>query len=131
MYSGSYDGTIRVWNRTTLEHERTLVVSSEGIIEIWSFDVWEGFLINGDIRGVMVVWNVAAGDREWELEGHVWCVNPLAVEGSLLLSGSDDRSVKVSLRCGRWELAGHGRAQGRWRVMRAESRRWRRGRARW
>ena len=105
VYSGSCDGTIRVWNRTTLEHERTLVVDSDCRRRFWacSLAVWEGFLISGDSVGGMVVWNAATGEREWELEGHVWSVNPLAVEGSLLLSGSDDRSVKVSLRCGRWD----------------------------
>ena len=133
VYITSLDGTIRVWNQTTLEHERTLVVDSERDSERrrWAclLPVWEGFLISGDSDGFMVLWNVATGEREWELEGHELGVYALAVSGSLLLSGSGDAATDPS-RCGRWELRGHGRAQGRWRVM-AMSARWRRGRARW
>jgi F-box/WD-40 domain protein 7 len=94
MCGGSLDGSIRVWDGATLEHERTLHVEDEED-SVRSLAAWEGHLISGYYSGVIRVWNVATGACNRKLEGHTGAVRCLAVSGTRLVSGSDDRSVKV------------------------------------
>jgi WD40 repeat protein len=101
MCSGSRDGSIRVWGGATLEHERTLRDEENEEDSVMSLAAWEGQLISGHGSGVIRVWNVATGVRDRVLEGHTDAVNYLAVSGTRLVSGSDDRSVKVwAMRAG-------------------------------
>jgi WD40 repeat protein len=82
---------------------------------VYSLAAWEGHLISGHGSGAMRVWNVATGVCDWVLEGHMGTVRCLAVSGTGLVSGSDDRSVKVwAMGAGAswaWErtLVGHDR----------------------
>jgi WD40 repeat protein len=95
MCSGSRDGSIRVWGGASLEHERTLRDEEHAKDGVYSLAAWEGHLISGHGSGAMRVWNVATGVCDRLLEGHTRAVRCLAVSGTGLVSGSDDRSVKV------------------------------------
>ena len=81
--SGSVGGTIRVWNKATLEHERTLRLNEQddedddeddededegGDCIVRSLVVWNGRLISGDSRGKLRAWDVRTGVSERVLE---------------------------------------------------------------
>jgi WD40 repeat protein len=103
--SGSDGGSIRIWNKATLKHERTLSilgpvdgdqVADEGDERIIrSLVVWNGRLISGDSSGNLRAWNVLTGECERVLYCHLGTINALAVCGERLVSGSADRLVKV------------------------------------
>jgi hypothetical protein len=98
--SGSEDGSIRIWNRTSLEHERTLfdsdaAAASGSDCSICSLAVWEGHLISGHSGGKLRVWNVAKGLLVCVFEGHGRRVSSLAVCRSHVVSGSFDKCIKV------------------------------------
>jgi hypothetical protein len=110
---GLHDGSIRVWNRATLEVERTLAGHTA---DVWALVSVEGWLISGSDDCAIRVWDVATGRCEGTLEGHTGRVRCLAVSGNRLVSGSWDGTAKVwrmegavsMWRCER-TLAGHGR----------------------
>ncbi len=98
--SGSEDGSIRVWNTTSLEHERTLhdsdaATSAEAGSGVYSLAVWENLLVSGHGGGKLRVWNVATGSLVCVVEGHGRRVSALVVCGSRLVSGSFDKCIKV------------------------------------
>jgi WD40 repeat protein len=108
---GLHDGSIRVWNRATLEVERTLTGHTASV---WALVSVEGWLISGSNDRGIRVWDVATGSCERTLEGHTDEVRCLAVGGNRLVSGSWDGTAKVwrmegavsAWRCER-TLAGH------------------------
>jgi hypothetical protein len=116
MCGGLHDGSIRVWNRATLEVERTLAGHTS---HVWALVSAEGWLISGSDDHAIRVWDLATGRCEGTLEGHTDRVRCLAVSGSRLVSGSWDGTAKVwrmegavsTWRCER-TLAGHGRGHG-------------------
>ncbi len=93
LCSASWDGSIRVWNGATLEHERCL--RADGAAGVDTLTVWEGRLVSGHADGALRVWDVLAGACEQVLEGHALFIDSLAVCGSHLASGSGDRSIKL------------------------------------
>jgi hypothetical protein len=109
---GLGDGSIRVWNRATLEVERTLSGHTD---VVWALVSVDGWLISGSDDRSIRVWDVATGRCEGTLEGHTGRVGCLAVSGNRLVSGSGDGTAKVwrmegsvsTWRCER-TLAGHG-----------------------
>jgi hypothetical protein len=114
MCSGSSDGSILVMGGATLVHERTLRDEEDINDGVFSLAAWEGLLISGHHGGVLRVWNVATGVCDRKLERHYGPVRCLAVLGTRLVSGSDDKSIKVwamgagaAWPCER-TLAGHG-----------------------
>ncbi len=112
--SGSWDGSVRVWNWASGEHERTLEPDSdsddgddsdeENDESVYALIAWEGRLISGHGSGRLRAWRVATGACEQVLAGHTGAVRALAVCGPRLASGSDDGSLKV------WAAAGAGAA---------------------
>ncbi len=117
---GLHDGSIRVWNRATLEVERTLPgtgrAAKEEIMALASVDGW---LVSASSDSAIRVWDVATGRCERTLAGHADEVLCLAVcaGGGRLVSGSTDRTARVwetqgavsTWRCAH-TLAGHGSA---------------------
>jgi WD40 repeat protein len=109
---GLHDGSIRVWNRATLEVERTLTGHTNAVMALVSVAGW---LISGSEDHGIRVWDVATGRCEGTLEGHTDRVRCLAVSSDRLVSGSSDMLIKVwrmeeavsTWRCER-TLAGHG-----------------------
>jgi hypothetical protein len=91
--SGSSDGSIRVWNRATLQHERTLREVVDDPVS--TLAAWEGCLISGHESGELRVWNVQTGACDQVLRGHGQNIMALAVCGSRLASGALDGVVTV------------------------------------
>ena len=94
--SGSQDGSIRVWSMVgeATEPERMLV-SGKTHCSVHSMSAWEGRLISGHNDGMLRVWDVVTGACDQVLEGHTQAVDALAVIGSVLASGSADRSITL------------------------------------
>jgi WD40 repeat protein len=112
---GLEDGSIRAWNKATMEVERTLTGHTGHTGTVWAMVSVEGWLIScSDDLGIRV-WDVATGHCQGTLEGHTGHVSCLAVSGDRLVSGSWDRTAKAwrmevaesAWRCER-TLAGHG-----------------------
>jgi hypothetical protein len=99
--SASESGSIRVWSRETLAHERTLHHDAGGREEDGFYDPvfalvgWGGRLVSGHDDGHLRVWDVLSGACEQVLEGHAGGVLALAACGPRLVSGSADESLRV------------------------------------
>ena len=72
VYGGLKDGSIRVWNRATLEVERTLTGHTDSV---WALVLVEGWLISGSVDHGIRVWDVATGRCEGTLAGHTGTVS--------------------------------------------------------
>jgi hypothetical protein len=103
---GLHDGSIRVWNRATLEVERTLTGHTGAVSALVSA---KGWLVSGSDDYRVRVWDVATGRCEGTLSGHTGRVSCLAVSGGRLVSGSLDGTAKV------WRVEG---AVSTWRCER-------------
>jgi WD40 repeat protein len=90
IFSGSFDGTIRVWDRVTLSCSKILTGHQGGVC---TMAVCCGRLVSGssDIR----VWNLDTWTLERVLKGHNGGVNELAVADNKLLGGFDDALIRV------------------------------------
>lgn len=90
IFSGSFDGTIRVWDRDTLVCKQILKGHQGGVC---TMVVCAGRLISGstDIR----VWRLEDLSLERILQGHNGGVNELAVAENKLLGGFDDTLIRV------------------------------------
>ena len=89
---GRHDGSIRVWNRSTLQRERNLTGHTDAVWVMLS--AW-GRLISGSCDHTIRVWQLAAGQCEGVLVGHTNRVTALVASGSRLLSCSCDKTVRV------------------------------------
>jgi WD40 repeat protein len=89
---GLHGGSIRVWNRATLEVEveQTLTGHTD---EIWALMSFEAWLISASRDHGIRVWELEMGRCEGTLEGHTGKVLSLAVSGNRLVSGSLDKMV--------------------------------------
>jgi len=90
IFSGSFDGTIRVWDRDTLVCKQILKGHQGGVC---TMVVCAGRLVSGstDIR----VWRLEDLSLERILQGHNGGVNELAVAENKLLGGFDDALIRV------------------------------------
>jgi len=93
--SGSEDGTVRIWNRASLEEERALRVEDGAPCGVRSLAVWEGRVVVGYSDGRLRVCSLATGECEQVLQGHTGAIQALAVQGTRLVSGSWDRTIRV------------------------------------
>ena len=96
LFSGSMDGTVRVWSWEQ-QFQCVHTVNAAGPVEtILVFDDWlfAGTSASNGRQGVVNVWHMVNGFEQM-LEGHqgaVWC---LAQGGAYLFSGGDDMGVKT------------------------------------
>jgi WD40 repeat protein len=95
LFSGSYDGTIKVWDLNTLTEVGTLAGHTDGVL---SLAVAEGRLYSGSYDKTIKVWDLNTLTEVGTLAGHTSSVAALAVAESKLYSGSTDKTIKV------WDL---------------------------
>jgi hypothetical protein len=96
--SGFSDGSIQVWSMTggSDEPERMLIPDRAiDLDSVFSLSACSGRLIGGYRCGKLRVWNVMTGACDQVLQGHRCEVHALAMCGSLLASGSYDKSVRL------------------------------------
>ena len=99
VYSGSDDGTIKLWNTRTYENLYTVDVSSDR--SVWALCADDEYLCSGSGNGTITIWNrrvmgmikqVNAMDTESGIMG-VW---GLALYGDMLFVGTSS-VVKVNI----------------------------------
>ena len=100
LASGSWDGTIRLWEVATGEHLRTF----EGhAVAVWSvsFSSDSRTLASGSWDGTIRLWKVATGEHLRTFKGHTSYVLNVSFSpnGLMLASGSQDGTVRL------WEVA--------------------------
>ena len=109
MCSGDLDGSIRIWNKDTLELETTFFLENNGSVDDIEDDEtqlspWcdcvtsiERQLISGHEGGKIAVWDLSRLQCRYVLEGHTSHVRALVVSrcGTKLISGSDDYTIKI------------------------------------
>jgi hypothetical protein len=93
---GLWDGSITVWNTTTLKAESELTGHRRVVCALIP---WKKWLISGSSDNTIMVWDMHAGTCEKVLRGHSGGVNALAISRDWLLSTSDDSTVKA------WKIA--------------------------
>jgi len=93
LSTGDRDGAVCVWD---LDTKQKLVTFDNGVNAI-TFDPTGKYLAGAGIDDRVYIWDLAAEDVVFELEGHQDRVNAVAFspDGSFVASGSDDMTVRV------------------------------------
>ena len=94
--SGSWDGTVKVWDAVTLKELETLSGHEGNVLSLaWSPDGRR--FVSGSSDGTVKVWDAGTLKELETLKGHEGNVLSLAwsPDGRRFLSGSDDGTVKV------------------------------------
>ena len=94
---GLWNGSISVWNTSTLKEERSLTGHNRVVCTLVS---WKKWIISGSSDCTIMVWDMHTGTCEKVLRGHSGGVNALAICRDWLLSTSDDSTVKA------WKISG-------------------------
>jgi WD40 repeat protein len=106
LASGSWDGSVRVWNVHTGQTVHILNAHSSGL-EMVTFSPDGALLASSACDNTVCLWDTQSGRLLHKLEGHTSWVRCVAFspDGTLLASGSDDGTVKA------WDVtpAGAGR----------------------
>ncbi|MBP6748946.1 MAG: WD40 repeat domain-containing protein, partial [Xanthomonadaceae bacterium] len=111
VVSGSYDGTVRVWDALSGECVRELRGHTNWVLSV-ALSADGGRVVSGSDDGTVRVWDALSGECVCELRGHTDWVRSVALsaDGGRVVSGSDDVTVRVwdalSGECVR-ELRGH------------------------
>ncbi|MED6192843.1 hypothetical protein PIB30_013732 [Stylosanthes scabra] len=105
VFTGSADGTVKMWRReyhgkkgTTKHVLEQVLLEQESAVTALAVNHWSTVLYAGSSDGVVRFWgsNKKHGfSREGVLRGHKLAVLCVAVAGSLVVSGSADKSVSV------------------------------------
>ncbi|GMG19495.1 unnamed protein product [[Candida] boidinii] len=92
MMTGSYDGTVKIWNCITGDLIRTLEGHTKGVKAL-VFD--EQKLITGAMDSYIKVWNYRTGQCISTYAGHEESVLSVDFHDKVIVSGSADKTVKV------------------------------------
>jgi hypothetical protein len=109
LASGSYDGSVKVWDTATWAEPRTLVGHTERV-DALAFDPNGRWLASGSYDESVKVWDTSTWAEQRTLVGHSGAL-AFDPHGCWLASGSDDASIKVwdtSTWAERHTLDGHG-----------------------
>src|SRR5271157_3016782 len=92
VVSGSYDGTVKVWDLNSGQEERTLSGHSDWVDALAL--TGDGRVVTGSDDGTVKVWDLNSGQEQRTLSGHGGVVWALAVTGDgRVVTGCDDGTV--------------------------------------
>ena len=96
LASGSYDGTIRLWDADTGQLKNTLKGHTEGVGPV-AFSPDGDILASGSHDATVRLWDVSSGQLKNTLEGHTEAVLSVAFspDGDILASGNHDATVRL------------------------------------
>ena len=96
LASGSWDGTVRLWDVATGEAIATLEGHTDWVFSV-SFSPDGATLASGSWDDTVRLWDVATGEAIATLEGHTYAVFSVSfsADGSTLASGSWDGTVQL------------------------------------
>ncbi|EDR01296.1 uncharacterized protein LACBIDRAFT_312217 [Laccaria bicolor S238N-H82] len=96
VISGSYNGTLRIWNVTTGKVEAELK-GHTGCVNSVAFSQDGSQVVSGSNDKTVQIWNVTMGEVEAKLKGHTDFVRSVAFsqDSSQVVSGSDDKTVRI------------------------------------
>ncbi|MEO1341709.1 MAG: hypothetical protein AAFV28_11345, partial [Cyanobacteria bacterium J06635_13] len=99
IVSGSFDGTVRVWNLETgeLKHNFTDGVFTNGVAPVYGvdIDVRGNRIASGAYDGKVRVWNLETGELENTFTGHENWVMAVFIDGDRVFSGSMDGTIRI------------------------------------
>ena len=97
---GSNDGTIRLWNVASGEHQQTLTEHADAVRSV-TFSPDGSMLASASLDGTIRLWNAATGEHQQALIGHTVGALTLAFnpDGDTLASGSMDGTIYL------WDVA--------------------------
>ena len=96
LASASLDGTIRLWNTATREHQQRLIGHTEGVLTL-AFNPDGDTIASGSTDGTIYLWDVASGQHKQTLIGHTDYVRSVVFSPNrgTLASGSDDGTIRL------------------------------------
>ncbi|KAL6052243.1 putative E3 ubiquitin ligase complex SCF subunit sconB [Balamuthia mandrillaris] len=99
LYSGSSDGTIRLWNVAENEESNNECLNVlQADRKVYALKICDGLLLSSGTDREVKAWDTTTNTLVHSMPGHKDCIWSVAREGDLVMSGSDDRSIKI------WDL---------------------------
>ncbi|MGK7880471.1 MAG: TIR domain-containing protein [Crocosphaera sp.] len=99
LVSGSYDNTIKIWNRSTGELIRTLFGHDSMVLSV-AISPDGNTVVSGSVDKTIKIWYLETGELLRTLDGHDSMVLSVAIspDGNTVVSGSVDKTIKI------WDL---------------------------
>jgi WD40 repeat protein len=96
VVSGSYDGSVRIWDASTGSEVRSLEGHTD-LVNSVAFSADGRHIVSGSYDRSVRIWDAATGMEVRTLEGHTSSVHSVAFSTDCrhIVSGSDDRSVRI------------------------------------
>jgi WD40 repeat protein len=99
IVSGSFDGSIRVWDAITGDIAAGPFTRQTGLVMSVAFSPDGQHIVSGSYDGTIRVWNVMTGETAaGPFAGHTHLINSVAFspDGQHIVSGSRDGTIRVS-----------------------------------